>query len=1091
MIPTLSLSLFGDFRLSSQNQPVQGVDTGRMRSLLAYLALHRDAEITRQRIAFLFWPNSEEGQARTNLRQLLHHLRQSFPDLEHYLDIDARTVKWRSSSPVCIDVAEFIKRISEAEEAAKTADLLSERTALENAARLYSADLMPECYDDWIEPDRDRLRQLLTGALERLTEICEQQGQYQEALSYAERLLTIDEFDESTYRLLIRLHALNKDRASSLRVYNRCVEVLSNELDIEPAAETQEAHHRITRAALGPEPLTSKEPEIPLVGRERERSALLQAWQRTEAGNAHVVLLHGEAGIGKTRLAQELIQTINRQGFAVATACCYAAEGRLAYGPVTEWLKADPIHEAVLDLDNVWQREIARLLPELLAERPDLSPPAALTESWERQRLFSALARAVLASRQPLLLFIDDIQWADPGTVEWLHYLLRFEPCAKILIVAAARAGALSANGPLLSLTLELRRSSVLTEIELGAIDAVQTALLARHVSCGNLDDKAVASLFASTEGNPLFVVEMTRARMEERNTGASRTKKIPGNLTLPQKVQAVIQTRLFNLSPSSKKLLELAAIIGRVFTFDILSHAYHENEETLIQSLEELLEHRLIREQERMVYDFSHDKIREVTTAGISGTRRCLLHRRVAEALEQTHAGELDQFNGQLATHWENAGFPLHAISYCEQGGKTAQRIFANGDAEEHLQRGLRLVREHLTGQERDRRELDILRLLSLCLVQGRGYGASQVQHVGARVWELSKQLNQQPGSPLLRMLAISKLVGSDISNAEQFGIQLLEQAKNDNDDVAGVEAHYVLGVTYHWQGRFVSARKHLEKAIALYDPQNHNKHITAYAQDPAVVCRIRLALVLWHLGYPVASQATGIESLALAEKLEHPFSRAYALHWYTWLQNLRDDPAATLKYAKISIAFSSEYRFPYFATQSGILHGWALFKMGDVEDGIQKMREGLSCFRSTGSEIGCPYYRALIAEALAASGSFAQSLPLLEEAVKSVQNTGESWSEADILRMKGAVLMRAPSENYSPAEHSFKEAIEVARKQGAKTDALRAALYLKRFWLGSGRKEEAGSMFQDVYCWATHGLDAKEMKTVTALLEQWTEGG
>lgn len=1090
MLPTLSLSLFGDFRLSSQNQPVQGVDTGRMRSLLAYLALHRDAEITRQRIAFLFWPNSEEGQARTNLRQLLHHLRQSFPNIEHYLDIDARTVKWHFSAPVCIDVAEFIQNISEAEEAAKTDDLLSERTALENAARLYRADLLPECYDEWIEPERDRLRQLLTGALERLTEICEQQGQYQEALGYAERLLTIDEFNESTYRLLMRLYALNKDRASALRVYNRCVEVLGNELDIEPAAETQEAYNRITQATSKLEPFTSKETEIPLVGRERERSALLQAWQMAETGNAHVVLLRGEAGIGKTRLTQELIQTINRQGFAVATACCYAAEGRLAYGPVTEWLKADVIYRAVLDLENVWQREIARLLPELLAERPDLSSPVALTESWQRQRLFSALARAVLASRQPLLLFIDDIQWADPGTVEWLHYLLRFDPCAKMLIVAAARAGALSANGPLLSLILELRRDSVLTEIELGAMDTEQTALLAHHVSGRNLDDKAVASLFASTEGNPLFVVEMTRASMEERNTGAGRTKKIPGNFTLPQKVQAVIQTRLFNISPSSKKLLELAAIIGRVFTFDILSHAYHENEETLIQSLEELLERRLIREQERMAYDFSHDKIREVTTAGISGTRRCLLHRRVAEALEQTHAGELDQFNGQLATHWENAGFALHAISYCEQAGKTAQRIFANDDAEEHLQRGLRLVRENLKGQERDQRELDILRLLSLCLVQGRGYGASQVQHVGARVWELSKQLNQQPGSPLLRMMAISKLVGSDISNAEQFGIQLLEQAKNENDDVAGVEAHYVLGVTYHWQGRFVSAREYLEKAIALYDPQNHNKHITAYAQDPAVVCRIRLALVLWHLGYPVESQAMGIESLDLAEKLEHPFSRAYALHWYAWLQNLRDDPAATLKHAKISIAFSSEYHFPYFATQSGILHGWALCKMGDVEDGIQKMREGLSCFRSTGSEIGCPYYRALIAEALAVNGSFAQSLLLLEEAVKSVQNTGERWSEAGILRMRGAVLIHGPSENYSLAEHSFKEAIEIARKQGEKTDALRAALYLKRFWLGSGRKEEADSMFQDVYSWATHGLDAKEMKKVTDLLEQWTEG-
>lgn len=1089
MLPTLCLSLLGDFRLICQSQPVEGVNTSRLRSLLTYLALHRDAESTRQRIAFLFWPDSEEGQARTNLRQLLHHLRQAFPDIEHYLDIDARTVRWHSNAPVCIDVAEFIQRISDAEEAAKTGDLLSERAALENAVRLYRADLLPECYDEWIEPERDRLRQLLTRTLERLTEICEQQGQYREAVGYAERLLTLDEFDESVYRLLMRLHVLNKDRASALRVYNRCVEVLGNELDIEPAAETQEAFNRLTRAASKPESFTSNEPELPLVGREKERGSLLQAWQMAETGNAHVVLLRGEAGIGKTRVAQELIETMNRQGFAVATACCYAAEGRLAYGPVTEWLKADEIYGAVLNLEPVWQTEIARVLPELLSECPNLSPPAALTESWQRQRLFSALARAVLAARQPLLLFIDDIQWADPGTLEWLHYLLRFEPSAKILILASARAEAFSTNGSLLSLILELRRDCVLTEIDLGAMDAAQTAELARHVSGRNLDDEAAASLFASTEGNPLFVVEMTRACMEERNPDVSSNNKIPQDIGVPQKVQAVIQTRLLNISASAKRLLELAAIVGRAFTFDILSHAYHEDEEILIQGLEELLEHRLIREQGRMAYDFSHDKIREVTTTGISVTRCCLLHRSVAEALEHVHAGELDQFSSQLAVHWENAGFHLHAISYCERAGKTAQRIFANDDAEEYLQRALRLVRENLEGQERDRRELNILYLLSPCLVQGRGYGASQVQEIGARVLELSKQLNQQPGSPLLRMLAISKLVGSNISNAEQFGVQLLEQAKNENDDVAEVEAHYALGVTYHWQGRFVSARGHLEKAIALYDPQNHNMHITAYAQDPAVICRIRLALVLWHLGYPAESQAMGIESLALAEQLRHPFSRAYALHWYAWLQNLRDDPAATLKHAEISIAFSNEYRFPYFATQSGILHGWALFKMEDVEDGIQKMREGLSCFRSTGSEIGCPYYRALIAEALAANGAFAQSLPLLEEAVKSVQDTGERWSEAAILRMKGAVLMRGSSENYSHAEQSFQKAIEGARKRGAKTDALRTAVCLKQFWLGSGRTKEASSMFQDVYSWATQGLDSQEMKTMTALLEQWPE--
>jgi len=1092
-IPLLNLSLFGDFRLSCQDQPVEGVNTPRLRSLLTYLALHYGAETARQRVAFLFWPDSEEGQAMTNLRQLLHHLRNAFPEIQHYLDIDARTIRWRSGAPTQIDVAEFVQRISEAEEAAKIGDLQSERAALEHAARCHRGDLLPECYDEWIEPERDNLRRRLTRALERLAEICEQQGEYEDALAYAERLLTIDEFEESTYRRLMRLHALNKDRANARRVYQRCVEILRKELDIEPAPETQEAYERITRDAASETaaPRAAQE-EIPLVGRQEERSTLVQTWKAAAAGNLQMVVLHGEAGIGKTRLARELMNYIERQGFVVATAACYAAEGRLAYGPVTDLLKTDGIHSAIRDLDYVWQTEIARLLPELLAENPELPPPEPLTETWQRQRLFSALSRAVLASRQPLLLFIDDIQWADSGTLEWLHYLMRrFGSSAKILILAAARSEAFSANGSLLSLILYLRRGGALTEIELGAINAVQTAELARHVSGKHLDDETAASLFSSTEGNPLFVVEMTRASMEQSGLDHVRPyEKTQAAVPLPRKIQAVIQTRLFNISSSARQLLELAAVVGRVFSFDILAHASHEGEETLLRSLDELLERRLIREQGRMAYDFSHDKIREVTAAGISGTRRCLLHRRVAEALEQLHIDELEQVSSRLAAHWENAGDPVRAITYCEKAGQAEQRIFATDDAEAYFRRGLRLVRENLQGQERSRRELNILQLLSPCLVQGRGYGASQVQQVGARVLELAGQLHQQPGAPLLRMLAISKLVGSDIPAAEQFGLQLLEQAKADDDAVIEVEAHYVLGVTYHWKGRYTNAREHLEKAITLYEPKNHNIHITQYAQDPAIICRIRLTLVLWHLGYTVASQTGAEEALALAEQVEHPFSRAYALHWYAWLQALRGDSAVTLKCAEASMAFSEEYNFPYFSTQSRILHGWALFTMGECEDGLQAMREGLSGFRATGSEIGCPYYRALIAEALSASGSFSQSLPLLQEAVKGVRETGERWSEAVILSIKGTVLAQGPPEYHAQAEACYREAIEVARNQGARSDALRAALHLKRLQRPPRVRQEANRIFQEIHSWSTDGLDTQEAEMLTTLLKQWTEG-
>ncbi|RMF58840.1 MAG: tetratricopeptide repeat protein [Calditrichaeota bacterium] len=1057
--------------------------------MLTYLALHCDAEITRQRIAFLFWPDSEESQARTNLRQLLHHLRQAFPDIERYLTIDKRTIRWRREAPLHIDVAEFLRCIGEAKAAAEKKDTNAELKALEKAARLYRADLLPECYDEWIETERDRLRNLFISVLKRLMELFEEQGQYSSALQCGTRLLSLDEFDETTYRTLMRLHALNNDIPAASQIYHRCVEVLRDELGVEPGTETQSLFQRLTRQEEIEVSPPSMENEIPLVGREEERRTMLQAWEEVTKGNTRILLLCGEAGIGKTRLAEELIHYIERQGYTSAISRCYAAGGRLSYGPVSEWLRTESLYRGLLGMETVWKTEVSRLLPELLTDCPDLIAPAPLTESWQRKRLFEALAHALTTNHEPLLLFIDDLQWCDQETLEWLHFLLHVENLPGVLIMATVRTEDVPANTPLLSFILELRRGNLLTEIELAAIDPEHTASLAAHISGKNLDEKTTKALYASSEGNPLFIVEMTRAVMDDWDRGDKGEKDLLQDIPLPQRVQAVIQSRLAHLTPGSKKLLELAAIIGREFTFDILRYSCEEEEETIIQSLEELLEHRLVREQTRMVYDFSHDKIREVTAAGISQTRSCLIHRRVAEALEQLFAERLDPVAAQLAVHWENGGNPERAIHFYEQSGKLAQQIYANEEAVELLTRALRLVNENLVGREKEKLELNLLRLLSPCLVQARGYGATEVQEIGAQLWKLSRQLEAKTGSPLLRTLAISNLVGGKINPAEQFGIQLLKQAGETHDGVAEVEAHYVLGVTYHWQGHFIKARKHLEKAISLYSPENHAIHITAYAQDPGIICRIRLALVLWHLGYPLRSQTLGMEALEMAERLGHPFSRAYALHWFAWLQNLRNQKEATLEHARASIAFSEEYQFPYFATQSEILYGWALFKLGETENGFQKMREGLSRFRATGSEIGCAYYRGLIAGTLAESGSTQQSLLLLEEALKSMEISGEKWSKSAVLRIQGEVFLNHSKRNMPQAEAAFTEAISVAKVQKAYMDALIAALHLQQMWANSEREKESQEIFQELFRETTRKAGVKEREELRELLNHWTE--
>ncbi|MGD8998618.1 MAG: BTAD domain-containing putative transcriptional regulator, partial [Anaerolineae bacterium] len=451
----LHVKLLGDFRLVYGDEPVTGIDTPRLQSLLTYLLLHRDAPQSRHRLAFLFWPDSPEAQALTNLRNLLHRLRNELPNADRFLHVERNTLQWRSMAPFEVDIARFERALDRADEALRgglngaRSDGAAARAALEQAVALYEGDLLPSCYQDWIVPERERLRQAFQRALVSLVRLLEDEQDYDAAIRYAQQLLRQDPLRETSYRHLMRLRALVGDRAGALRTYHKCATVLERELGVQPSPDTREMYERLLALEEAPT-LPTRPPRrmaavSSLVGRQEAWAQLRRAWRMASAGGPHLVLISGEAGIGKTRLAEELVQWARRQGIAAAASRCYASEGELAYAPVAAWLRALPLPP----MDQIWLSEIARILPELVLEQPDLSPPGPLTESWQRRRFFEALARSVLGGKQPLLLLIDALQWCDRATFEWLHYLLRFDPRPQLLVVGAYRPEGIGEGHPL------------------------------------------------------------------------------------------------------------------------------------------------------------------------------------------------------------------------------------------------------------------------------------------------------------------------------------------------------------------------------------------------------------------------------------------------------------------------------------------------------------------------------------------------------------------------------------------------------------------------------------------------------------------
>ena len=637
-MPTLVVCLLGDFQLHHDNKPVANFNQSRLQSLFTYLILHRHAPQSRQHLAFNLWPDSSEPQARTNLRNLLYQLRHALPAADRFLCITPQTLQWQADADYVLDVGDFESALCRAEAAAGDATTI--QTALEHAVACYNGHLMPHLYDEWIVAERERLHLYYQRALERLVTLLESQQDYAAALSFGQRLLCDDPLREESYRTLIRLYALNDDRASALRVYDTCVATLQRELDVPPTPATQELA-QLVRTNTGKRSTSPKiiQPTstVPLVGRRSAWHQLLAAWRRVGQGRPEVVLVTGDAGIGKTRLAEELVTWTRRQGMAAVTACCYTSEGSPAYAPVVTWLRMPPLQQALPHVDAVWQSELTRLLPELTIMHPELPTPTRLLSNHQRHRLFEALTQVITATRQPLLLVLDDLHCCDVATLEWLHYLLRVERALRLLIVGTLDSSVIDNGHALTSWRSDLLQAQQLTAVALGPLSEEASAELAAMLVGHRLDKSQELRLYKETEGYPLFIYELVEAGLasaDEQDVAGHCDSVTCSTLTeqsLPPRLQALLEARLHTLSPATQEVISSAAVIGREFTVDQLGAISNTDDAALLYALDEAWQRHIIDEQVMNHYRFSHGKLRQVAYARLSQTRRNWLQRRIS----------------------------------------------------------------------------------------------------------------------------------------------------------------------------------------------------------------------------------------------------------------------------------------------------------------------------------------------------------------------------------------------------------------------------------------------------------------------------
>jgi DNA-binding SARP family transcriptional activator len=1101
------VSLLGGFSVTIDGRPVEGHwRLGKARTLVKLLALTPRHRLHRDVVVELLWPGTEPQAAANNLHQVVHSIRRMLG--QESVTLTDNLVRLCPTGGLRVDVEVF-------DQAAATARSSGDVAVLHDALQLWTGPLLPEDeYADWAIEHRERLTETHAAVATLLASKLSEQGQPEAALTLLEPLKSPRPLDEHLHRVLIESLAAVGRRWEAIETYEQLRDALDKAYAAEPQPPTRALYRRLL---VGGRPIVGGQAPSPLerpghgmeslVGRDPEWEQLSSSWQRASVGESHLLLISGEAGIGKTRLAEELLAWADWQGIASARTRSYGAEGRLALAPVSEWLRSDAVRHSFGRIADVWLTEIARLVPELLDKRPQLPRPEPMTEFGQRQRFFEALSTAVLAAPQPLLLVIDDLQWCDRETLEWLHFLLRFDPKKRLLVVGTVRLEELVPAHPVLDWLVDLRSEGSVMELSLDSLDAAETAQLAVQVTKRELDDESASRLYRETEGNPLFVVEMASAGpskgVDKRGSRARASWAPPlSAANLPPRMHAVIARRLAQLTSPARELAGLAATVGRVFTLDILRKASGADADVLNHGLDELWQRRIVRivpQQSGLIpvntstgeefstnangFDFSHDKIRDVAYAELSPVRRRYCHLRIAEALEEIHAASLDPVSAQLAAQYEQAGEPARALPFYERAAEVAQRLYAYDEAMALLRRGLALIDNLLDKENWAEQQLNLLRLLSLALVATHGYGAPEVVDILSRAQTLNQRLGKPSDPLLLRAQAIAALNVSNFRQSLAFGDQLLQLADQQRDSVLLIEGHYVLGVTLSWAGSFTRSRVHLEQALAQYDTKQSTAHIMQYSQDPKVICQCRLAFDLWCLGYPKQAQAVQHQGLAQAQELGHPFTLCYALIWDAMLQGVIGNDDALLQSAEAAIALGDRHHLRLWSSWGTVLRGWALGRAGEPELSIAELQRGDEQMRAIGASFLRPFVSTLVVEQLAKIGQVEHGLRLVSEALASTANE-RYWCDAELERLRGELLSTSLVDAYQ-AEEAYRRAILIAQKQRAKLFELRATTGLARLWLKQGRSDDSHEMLSRVYGWFAEGLDTPDLESARATLD------
>ncbi len=834
----------------------------------------------------------------------------------------------------------------------------------------------------------------------------------------------------------------------------------------------------------------------PLVGREQEVALLLDRWEQVNEGHGQVMLLSGEAGMGKSRLVQVLHERLADKRHSWLEVRGSAYHRNSALHPVIELLEQalllsrdDSAEEKLAKLERALERvgfslpEVLPLFTTLLSiPLPERYPPLQLSPEAQRRRTLESLVSwlFVLTEAQPMVLVVEDLHWIDPSTLEFFGMLLEQVPTVPLLGVLTFRP---EFEPPWPS-------RSHMVHLTLHPLTRKQSEAMVERIMGGKaLPALVLEQVVGKTDGVPLFLEELTKTVLEsdllrESDQGYERTDSLP-KLAIPSTLQDSLMARLDRLGPA-KEVAQLGAVLGREFPHELLAAVSSLDAEPLEQALRELANAELLYPRgvpPRATYTFKHALIQDTAYESLLKSVLQRLHGRVAQALEKDFPERAATEPELVAHHYDRAGRVEEALAYYQRAGDEAQPRSAYAEGIAHLERGVELTHMLPEGSERNEWELG----LQLSLGSARMAADGPASEDTGRSWERARVLCEGAGNPsqlavALRGLAVFHWTRSELVTAIEFAEQLLALARRTGDDGDLVAAYTAMGISKFWQGRFRECIKDFDAALEAYDPKRHAVLSLTYGVDQAVAAHGFSSLSLWSLGHPVRAAARAEAMVDHARALGQPYNLAYALFLASYSDGMQREWDTGARHAEEAIELSERYGFPLMLGLSKVTRALAV-ACRQGEDTVSMAKEGLSGAAGTGQQAGAPAMLWVLARIHQEVGREADALGAVEAALATSAREKQPCFDAELLRLKGELLL---SKDEAEAESLFQRALEVARGQEARSLELRTATNLAHLWQKQGKKDDARTLLAAIYDCFTEGFDTLDLKDAKALLEE-----